>query len=204
MKSIIFAITLGSFFLQTLSSPMIKTRTPCPPDSDHELPLPVPEEGLPFCSEYTETSCCSPAHTLLIKDTVDSLIQAECKSCYQMVSEWKCAECHPQSGDFFHNSHPTCDKATSIRFCDDYCVAVYDYCKDIPLGGSGTPFYINSINGTVDDFCDGKIASEGECFRGTIPKTKDENCLCPSHDCQPWSVEDDEDVEDELPSRDEL
>lgn len=83
---------------------------------------------LPFCSQYTDKACCDVDDSLSIKQTVQSLIGENCPSCYQMISDWKCAECHPNAGLFYVGEQ------SSIRFCEEYCFAVFEICKDIPLG----------------------------------------------------------------------
>jgi hypothetical protein len=36
---------------------------------------------------------------------------------------------------------------------------------------------------TADEWCEDKIAPEGECFRGEIPPTMDHPCKCADHTC---------------------
>jgi len=198
MKRELFSLVL--FFLLDIACGL-RVRGACPPDSKQGEPIPVPDEGLPFCSEYGEFACCSTVDALAIKQTVNNLMRPECKSCYALLSAWKCAECHPSSGDFFHPSDPSCEHSTSIRFCADYCEAVFEYCKDIPFGlddETEDPFYLNEDGLTADDFCERKIAEEGQCFRGFIPSKKDENCICEKHNCHgPPRTKKDED-EDEV------
>jgi hypothetical protein len=56
-------------------------------------------ERLPFCSEYKEWSCCDEKEALSIQKTVNELMRKECPSCYRMIAEWKCAQCHPRAGN---------------------------------------------------------------------------------------------------------
>jgi hypothetical protein len=62
----------------------------------------VPETGLPFCTEYRDTACCDAKDTLSIRGSVLQLMRPECSNCYRMVSEWKCAECHPNAGLYWN------------------------------------------------------------------------------------------------------
>ena len=75
----------------------VKIVSSCPPDGFQSAPIEVPEDGLPFCSQYRDKACCSPQDTLKIRDTVFKLMRKECKSCYTMVADWKCAECDPDA-----------------------------------------------------------------------------------------------------------
>jgi len=143
---------VSSFQSGTIS---LKPRGKCPADSKQVDPLIVPSEGLPFCTMYHDKSCCSEEDTLKIQESVNSLMKKECSNCYEMVAEWKCAECHPHASRFYKGSEdcPTC---TSLRLCKDYCYAIYEKCKDIPFGVGGNwrnAFYINSAGKTKEEFC---------------------------------------------------
>jgi hypothetical protein len=77
----------------------IHIKSSCPPDAFQSAPLKVPEDGLPFCSAYRDLACCAAEDTLQIQNTVLSMMKKECRSCFSMVSEWKCAECDPDAGE---------------------------------------------------------------------------------------------------------
>jgi hypothetical protein len=77
----------------------IHIKSSCPPDAFQSAPLKVPEDGLPFCSAYRDLACCAAEDTLQIQKTVLSMMKKECRSCFSMVSEWKCAECDPDAGE---------------------------------------------------------------------------------------------------------
>merc|ERR1711974_72251 len=128
--------------------------------------------------------CCKAKDAKAIQHTVNQVIREECPNCYQMIREYKCSECSPDSSLFYVN------KASSIRFCEDYCHALFDVCKDIPLDaytknpdGSHAVFYLNTPGMTSDIWCAGRTAEEGYCFRGTIPEARDENCKCEDQSC---------------------
>jgi len=160
-------------------------KSDCPPDSKRKSPIFVPDEGLPFCSEYQYTSCCSAQDTLAIKSSVDSLMRSSCKSCYSMVAEWKCAECHPKSAAFYEGS-ADCDHDTSLKLCEDYCQAIFETCKDLPFAIDDKlgAFYLNDPDGiTAEEWCEKLVAPEPYCFRGRIPTGKDLNCKCADHQC---------------------
>ncbi len=95
-----------------------------------------------------------------------------------MIAEWKCSECHPNSGEFYVGER------ASIRFCEDYCVAVFEKCKDIPLDVQGEVFYLNDPPElTAKEWCKGRTAPNGKCFAGHIPDTEDTKCKCRNQDC---------------------
>ncbi len=52
-------------------------------------------------------------------------------------------------------------------------------------------FYLNEGGMIAEEWCADKISEDPYCFRGTIPKARDENCLCPTHDCHLDENEDD-------------
>jgi len=183
MSKLYFVIVLAFFQSLSVNAVSIKTAQECPPDSTKDLAIEVPEEGLPFCSEYKYTSCCDAEDTLKIKSTVESLMKPECPACFQMVSEWKCAECHPKSGEFYIAS-ADCSHDTTLQLCTDYCEAMFEVCKDIPFSPDDKPFYINDVKGmTAEDFCEKFSGPETNCFRGTIPKERDDSCKCEDHKC---------------------
>lgn len=150
-------------------------------------------EPLPFCEEYSEYSCCDADYAREIKETVNELMVKECPRCYALVKEWKCGECHPAAGilrrfvvlnatGLFHPG-----QRASIRFCEDYCQAIFEICKDIPFDLDRGAFYINEPPDiTKEEWCEGKTAPEGRCFRGIIPDNLegDTHCKCPEHDCE--------------------
>jgi hypothetical protein len=153
----------------------------CPLDSPRTEPI-LLGTRLPFCSEYKEWSCCDDKEALAIQKTVNELMRKECPSCYRMVAEWKCAQCHPRAGTFYHGQF------ASIKFCSDYCKKIFEVCKDIPFDLSRKPFYLNEPNDiTADEWCRDQIAPEGQCFRGWMPSDQlteaDLQCKCPEHKC---------------------
>eukprot|EP00026_Physarum_polycephalum_P018312 Phypoly_transcript_19852.p1 GENE.Phypoly_transcript_19852~~Phypoly_transcript_19852.p1 ORF type:complete len:212 (+),score=38.75 Phypoly_transcript_19852:2-637(+) len=154
----------------------------CAPDSPHEHPIPKEQNGvLPFCKQHQNLSCCDPTETKAIKRTVHELMDPKCPTCYQMVSEWKCSECHPNAGSFYQNER------SSIKLCEDYCEHFFEICKDIPFDMQRddglSAFYLNGKAKTAEKWCRGNTASEGKCFRGAMPTTVDENCKCVDHLC---------------------
>jgi hypothetical protein len=57
-----------------------------------------PKKKLAFCHEYQGRSCCDRKLTKSIKASVDALVDPACANCYTVVSDYKCAECSPDSG----------------------------------------------------------------------------------------------------------
>ena len=108
-------------------------------------------------------------------------MRKDCQSCYNLVREWKCAECAPNSNSFHVGQH------SQIRFCEDYCHAVFYFCSDIPFdmghNENERVFYLNDGFTSAEEWCRGKTAKEPNCFKGNIPKEKDSNCICPDHKC---------------------
>ena len=50
-----------------------------------------------------------------IKNTVRGLINRKCEHCYGMIKEYKCAECHPDSGELY-SSVPSTLFALSLLY----------------------------------------------------------------------------------------
>lgn len=57
-------------------------------------------------------SCCNTNDVMQIRTSVLKLMRKECKSCFSMVAEWKCAECDPDAGKININTK----NQTSAKF----------------------------------------------------------------------------------------
>jgi len=143
---------------------------------------------LPFCTEYSESSCCTAEETLLIKASLDGFLGPECKTCYQILTSWKCANCNPNAAqwiqyDKVYGTYP-------LVLCDDFCFKIYEACIDIPFNiTSKRPFYFNQMSHwTKERFCEGFLGPEPNCFRGYVPDdiATDISCKCPTHDCKSY------------------
>jgi len=53
-------------------------------------PLSEPNKiDLPFCTEYSNFTCCTPEQALKIKGEMEHIVSSECESCYQILKHWK-------------------------------------------------------------------------------------------------------------------
>lgn len=119
-----------------------------------------------------------------IKKTVDELVSPDCPICHSIFASLKCSQCHPNAGMFW------LDEFSSIRLCEDFCLALFDVCKDIPFDakrynpdGTSAHFYLNANQPTPEQFCAGRTAPRPNCYEAPIPTDRDANCKCPTHDC---------------------
>lgn len=125
-------------------------------------------------------------------------MRKECKTCHSLLREWKCAECSPNASIFHVGQH------SSIKFCEDYCHAVFFHCKDIPFDIKNKDkdkiFYLNDRAKTAGEWCKGRTQKAPNCFRGNIPRNedKDSNCKCPDHTCHELEEDLWEEDKDEL------
>jgi len=107
----------------------------------------------------------------------------KCSNCYSMVSEWKCAECDPYAGRFYASTE-NCDRDTRLKLCRNYCLEIFNVCKDIPFSLDKNPFYLNDpVEMTAEEFCENHIAAEPNCFSGSVPNKIDSQCICLDHMC---------------------
>jgi len=154
----------------------------CAPDSNHETPF-VPRRKLPFCSEYSELSCCDARDAKAIAATVSELVAPECPACRAMVTAMKCSECDPDAARFWR------EEFSSVRLCPGFCRSLFALCSDIPFMnykdeyGESMAFYINPDGLSVDEFCEGHVAAPPDCFSGPLPLGYDESCKCVDQNC---------------------
>jgi len=112
-------------------------------------------------------------------------MREECTVCYEMVQEWKCAECLPNA-ELFYGGSESCSSHTSLRLCEEYCYAIFDACKDIPfdIDHPKGPFYLNEpADITAEKWCGKQISHHPACFEGKLNSKRDEHCKCPDHQC---------------------
>lgn len=161
-----------------------------------------PTRPLKFCERFSNYSCCNErqdkgleynykyiAQTLQQK-TFNKSID---KKCLDIVKDLMCLECHPYAAHVFDaerfSSKQSVFNKRRLTFpglCRNYCLNIFEQCKDIFLQMATTDkFYkfVNSTNST--EFCSwAKISDENYCYpnahteKESNPKETYRNKLC--------------------------
>lgn len=128
---------LGSAIARrTSSSLFIFVLAFLPPSLSHPQCLdfqpPFEETSLPYCSEYTEFGCCSPADVASSQEQVSevlaSLTQPERLTCEDYLKNTSCLPCSPYAAHIYETEGGS-EPRSFPELCGSYCREVYRHCR---------------------------------------------------------------------------